>query len=77
MLAGHIKVLGGPHVVRGPNVALACPRLYPPTPWGPWFPGWEIDQYAIKEFMTNIVFLRINFFCRIDSWFDFISLSQV
>ncbi len=25
-LAGHIKVLGGPHVARGPDVAQDCPR---------------------------------------------------
>jgi hypothetical protein len=24
MFAGHIKVLGGPHVARGPDVAQAC-----------------------------------------------------
>jgi len=28
MFAGHIKVLGGPHVARGPDVAQACPRSY-------------------------------------------------
>jgi len=26
MLAGHLKVLGGPHVARGPDVAQACLR---------------------------------------------------
>jgi len=25
-LAGHIKVLGGPYVARGPDVAQACSR---------------------------------------------------
>ncbi len=28
MFAGHIKVFGGPHVARGPDVAQACYRLY-------------------------------------------------
>jgi len=27
MLAGHIKVLGGPHLARGPDVAQACLRI--------------------------------------------------
>ena len=26
MFAGHIKVLGGPHVARGPDFAQPCPR---------------------------------------------------
>ena len=26
MLAGHIKVFGGPHVARGPDVAQACSK---------------------------------------------------
>jgi hypothetical protein len=28
VFTGHIKVLGGPHVARGPDVAQACPRPY-------------------------------------------------
>jgi hypothetical protein len=28
LFASHIKVLGGPHVARGPDVAQACPKLY-------------------------------------------------
>ena len=27
IIAGHIKVLGGPHVARGPDVAKACPSV--------------------------------------------------
>ncbi len=27
-LAGHIQVLGGPHVARGPDVAQACSNWY-------------------------------------------------
>jgi len=27
MFAGHIKVFGGPHVARGPDVAQACSRV--------------------------------------------------
>jgi len=33
-LAGHIKVLSGPLVARGPDVAQACPRPSPLTPFG-------------------------------------------
>jgi len=29
MLAGHIKMLGGPHVARGPDVAQAWPSALP------------------------------------------------
>ena len=27
IIAGHIKVPGGPHVARGPDVAQACSRV--------------------------------------------------
>ncbi len=27
LLAGHIKVLGGPHVARGPDIAHSCIRV--------------------------------------------------
>jgi hypothetical protein len=29
MFAGHIKVLGWPHVARGPDVAQACSKVSP------------------------------------------------
>ena len=47
MCSGHIKVLGGPNLPRGPDVAQACTRRY----------KWDGD---IREIYTNILFLNMS-----------------
>ena len=57
-LAGHIKVLGGPHVARGPDVAQACLK---PNNLNKVFAKLSLTKFLIRTVPCTVIIFLFGF----------------